>query len=568
MKRTFLSALAIVFSYFACAREPAIPRLENINGSIQLIVNNKPFLVLGGELHNSSAGSAHYMRPIWARLSKQNINTVFVPVSWELVEPEEGKYDFSLVDSMLQGARKENLKLVVLWFGSWKNGRSTYSPGWIKTDPLRFPLAKNANDKSLDVLSTFGKNAVEADARAFGELMKYIKKVDSKENTILMVQVENEVGILGSTRDFSETANKSFNGQVPKELMDYLEKNKSTLYPALEQAWAANGYQKKGKWEEVFGNGSQYTGEEWKTNFSFYTEEIFMAWHYATYIGKIAKKGKDQYALPMYVNAWLRQPGARNPGQFPSGGPLPEVIDIWRAAAPSIDFIAPDIYAVDEFDWICEEYKRSGNPLLIPETTVGVAGSARSFYAFGKYGALGYAPFGIDGGGIFNSADPKDESLGKVYNCLQNIESIITRFTGTENITGIYIPEGGQASKTVEMGDYRIIATRFSAAGLFKMTGGRFGIEGEEDKSPVGLIVVKLQDNEFLIAGGIGGVSVNIARGKTNKWENIGLESVDEISYENGKRLIHRLNGDETAIGAAIIKPGEVKIFIIKMYGF
>jgi hypothetical protein len=382
-----------------------------------------------------------------------------------------------------------------------------------------------------------------------------------------MVQVENEIGVLGSVRDFSETANNAFNGQVPSELIGYLEKNKSVLHPALAKIWADNGYKLKGTWEEVFGKGIEYEGDDWKTKFPHYTEEIFMAWNYAKYVGEIAKKGKAQYPLPMYANAWLKQPNSKNPGQFPSGGPLPQVIDIWRAAAPAIDFIAPDIYIVEEFDWVCHEFSRSGNPLFIPETKVGPDGSARAFYAFGKYDALGYAPFGIDGGGIFNSADPKDESLKKVYGCLKNIATFIKENRGTDNMSALFISEGGQSDK-VEMGDYTVSMRRFSSANVFKSTGGKFGVEGEDDKNAAGLIVIKLQDNEFLVAGGIGGAIVNISKGKSNKFENVGYASVDEISYENGKMISHRLNGDETAMGGAVIKPGEVKIFKIKMYGY
>ena len=180
---------------------------------------------------------------------------------------------------------------------------------------------------------------------------------------------------------------------------------------------------------------------------------------------------------------------------------------------------------------------------------------------------MGYAPFGIDGGWIFNSADPKDESLKKVYGCLKNIAPLVQENRGTDNMSALFISEGGQGDK-LEMGDYTVSIRRFSAANLFKSTGGRFGVEGVEDKSAVGIIVIKLQDNEFLVAGGIGGTIVNISKGISNKFENVGYASVDEISYENGKMLSHRLNGDQTAMGAAVIKPGEVKIFKIKMYGY
>ncbi|MDR1402995.1 MAG: beta-galactosidase, partial [Tannerellaceae bacterium] len=426
MKNLIILLIFLALSGMAAAQNNAIPHLNKNNGRCQLYVDNQPFFMLAGELHNSSTGSAHYMRSIWARMAKQNLNTVIAPVTWELTEPEEGVFDFSPVDSIVAGARLENLRLVLLWFGSWKNGKSMYAPEWVKTDTKRFPLAKDKNGKTLNTLSTFGRNTLKADAKAFAALMNHIKEIDAKEHTVLMIQVQNETGVLDQAsaftsspnacmRDFSEEANKAFNGKVPEELTKYLDKHKNELYPALRKAWADNGCKKQGAWEEVFGKGTKGEDTNWKERFPYYTEEIFMAWNYACYVGEIVQQGKAAYAIPMYVNAWLKQSRAVEPGQYPSGGPQPQVLDIWRAAAPSIDFIAPDIYEVDEFDWFCEEYTRSGNPLFIPETKTGPASAARAFYALGKYGALGYAPFGIDGGGIINTADPDDKSIEKAY---------------------------------------------------------------------------------------------------------------------------------------------------------
>lgn len=566
MKNLFLCIVLFAASNLF-AQKTSLPRLEKQNGKTEFLVDGKPYLVFGGELHNSSAGSAGYMRPIWKRMKENNLNTVIAPVSWELIEPVQGQFDFSLVDSMLIGARKENLRLIVLWFGSWKNGKSTYAPEWVKRDSKKYPLMELRSGRVLNTLSTFGEESLKADKKAFGELMNHLEKVDGKEQTVIMVQVENEVGVLGSARDYSATANKAFEEQVPGELINYLTKHKESLYPALLKAWEANGFKTKGTWEEVFGKGEKYSGEEWKTNFGYYTEELFMAWNLAKYIGEVAKGGKEKYALPMFANAWIKQPRATNPGKYPSGGPLPQVIDIWRAAAPAIDFIATDIYAVDVFDWVCEEFSRSGNPLFIPETTTGLGGSARALYAFGKYDALCYAPFGIDGNGLFNSADPNDKSLMKVYGAMQNIAPYINQYRGTESMTALFLGEGDEDTK-VTMGNYTIYMSRFSSAGLFKKTGGRFGIEGEDDRSPSGLIVIKLSDDEFLFAGGVGGIQLAISGSENNKAFYSDYVSVDEIIYENGVEKKHRLNGDETALGGPIIKPGEVKIFKIKMYSY
>lgn len=576
--KQLLFLIAILSLNITVAQNKSVPHLENKNGSVQLIVNNQSFLMFSGELHNSSTGSAHYMRSIWPRMAKQNLNTVIAPVSWELIEAKEGVFDFSLVDSMVIGARKENLKLVLIWFASWKNGTSTYVPEWVKTDTKRFPLVKDKNGKTKNILSTLGENTLKADARAFAELMKYIWKIDADDQTVIMVQVENEIGVLDYMasygnmpniwyRDFSDKANQAFNGQVPAELINYLEKNKEKLYPALKKVWADNGFKKNGTWEEVFGKGIKYEGEDWKTNFSFYTEELFMAWNYAKYVGEIAKQGKAQYTLPMYANAWLKQDKGRAPGQYPSGGPLPQVIDVWRAAAPSIDFIAPDIYIVEEFDWVCDEFTRSGNPLFIPETKVGPASAARAFYAFGKYNAIGYAPFGIDGGGLMLSANPDDHSIEKVYGCLKNLESTIQKYKGSDRMTGLFIDDKKRSDK-VEMGDFTVSLRRNSLSGSFGLVGVQVKEEVKEDDVAAGLIVFKLADNEFLVAGGIGSSLISVTKGSSNKWENIGYASVDEISYENGVMKSHRLNGDETAFGGPVIKPGQVKIFKIKMYGY
>lgn len=453
-----------------------IPNLQKTGNVTHLIVEGEPFLIMGGELHNSSMGGLGYMKPIWKRMADANLNTVISSSSWELIEPEEGRFDFTLVDSMIVEARKQRLKLVVIWFASWKNGRSTYTPAWVKKDTARFPLVKDENGTTLNILSTFSDEACKADARAFAALMKHIHKIDAKQQTVIMIQVENEIGTLQTKRDYSKIANTSFNGPVPAELTIYLEKNKASVYPGLTEVWESHGSKKAGTWEEVFGKGELRDG--WK-ELSYFTEELFMAWHYAKYIENIAEAGKKEYNLPMYVNAWLKQPGryGHAPGNYPSGGPTPQVIDIWRAAAPSIDFIAPDIYIVDKFRYVCEQYTLSGNPLFIPETTLDAASASRVFYTFGKFHTLGYSPFGIDGpdqGEDTNYiTDIKDS-----YATLKQIIPLINKYKGTENMTGLLVDDNNRTDSVI-IGGFKIKGTLGRRYGGAEVAGVNiFGTEG------------------------------------------------------------------------------------------
>ena len=264
-------------------------------------------------------------------------------ISWAQMEPEQGKFDFAVVDGLIQEARKNNLKLVFLWFGSWKNGLSSYAPYWVKKDFEKYPRIQLRNGKTMELLSTFGDATRDADARAFRALMRHIREVDGKQHTVLMMQVENEVGVLRDSRDRSAVANKAFAGPVPKELMDYLVKNKDNLIPEFREVWAANGYKTSGTWEQVFGpglpeniempiqtNSPPMSREEHETawrRLNWPVDEFFMAWHYAKYINKVIEEGKAEYPIPMFVNAWLQQPNMAWPGHLPERRPPAQVHD-------------------------------------------------------------------------------------------------------------------------------------------------------------------------------------------------------------------------------------------------
>ena len=525
-----LPFLFLLFSScFALAQNSSLPHLQKRNNTTQLIVKEKPFLVLGGELHNSSTSGAAYMRSIWVQMKKKNLNTVIASVYWELVEPQEGHFDFTLVDSMLTGARKQNLHLVLLWFASWKNGYSMYAPSWVKNNSDKYPRAKDANGKSLQQLSTFGEATAEADARAFRALMKHIREVDGKQQTVIMVQIENEVGLFYTARDHTEAANKAYNSPVPDDLMQYLTAHKGKLQPELDSAWKANGYKSSGTWEEVFGK-SIGDKTNWQT-LSYLTEELFTVYHYAKYMGKVAAAGKEVYPLAMYVNAWLKQKMTPMPGNYPSGGPTPHTLDVWRAAAPAIAFISPDIY-VPEVVYTVEQYHREGNPIFVPEIKPGIESANQAFWIFGQHDAIGVAPFGID------ESTPDEDPITKTYAALRQVSGLLLQHQGEGTMKGLFL-DSANRKQSFELGGYRVEAQLGS--GSFTELAG-FSV-GQKKTAIAGGILISTGKDEFIAIGKDYYLTFTPLQqdGKT-----LDVDYFDEGTFVNEKWVTtRRLNGDE-----------------------
>lgn len=536
-KCSFVLTVLLAAQFSWC--QNAISHLQKKGDKTQLIVNNKPFIIRGGELGNSSATSIESMEPIWSKLADMNLNTVLTPIYWELIEKEEGKFDFSLVDDLILRARKENLKLVFLWFGSWKNSMSSHAPAWVKLNQKKYPRIKDDKNRSHEILTPFSENNLEADLKAFQKLMAHIKDFDKKEQTVIMIQVENEIGMLPTARDYNPLANDSFKKDVPKELLQYMQKNKQKLAPEFLEVWKKNGFKTSGNWEEVFGKDLQ-------------TDEIFMAWYFAKFTNTIAKAGKDSYEIPMFVNAALNAPG-KKPGQYPSAGPLPHVMDVWKAAGNTIDFLAPDFYNPNFKQWN-DLFTRQGDPLFIPEHVFDATAPFKGLYAIGHYEAIGFSPFSIE-----SVADAKKEPLGKIYNLIQQLTPVIENYKGLGKIDGVLLDKENQI-QIVNLGNYEFT---FKHDYTLNWSDG-----AKENVWPMSsAIIIEIAPDEFYIAGS--GIVVTFKSLK-NEVLNTGILKVDQGRFDNEVwKTIRHFNGDQTHQGRHVrISVGDYEIQKFKLYTY
>lgn len=513
-RRSLLFVIFVCLFTFKFALAADAPRLEKKDGRYALMVDGRPYLILGGQIHNSSAWPSQ-LPQVWDSMASLHANTIEAPAYWEQIEAQEGHFDFSNVDQLVEGARAHHLHLVLLWFGTWKNGNMQYAPVWVKTDTRRFPRMIRPDGQPTDVLSANSRANLEADKAAFTALMRHLRQIDGEQHTILLVQVENESGGIGSVRDFSPESNREFAGQVPADLLA-----------------AAN--KQPGTWSQVFGADA---------------DEVFQIYHQARYIDEIAAAGKKEFDIPCYINVWLShltielpQRQVYLPGiQYPSGGAVQRWVGLWKSLAPSIDLIAPDIYTGDssEYREVIQTYRRPDNPLSIPETGRTDNFAKFFFYALAD-GAIGFSPFGVDriGWNILGNDPWSAHARNFALIAPMSREIAALEFEGKLKTS---VEEPGQAEQELDFGDWQA-----TVAFGFPQPDGRKA-PGTKDAHGVAL-VARLGPDEFLVTGFDAGIRFHVPG--QPPFIHSQILTAEEGNYENGVWKTTRLwNGDEVDRG-------------------
>lgn len=493
--------------------EAPIPKLVTEQGRHALLVDGEPFLILGAQVNNSSNYPAA-LPQVWPAIEMIGANTVMVPIAWEQVEPREGEFDFSFVDTLLAQARERNMRLVLLWFATWKNNNPNYAPAWVKLDNDRFPRVVAADGKTLNSLSPLGKATLEADKKAFVQLMRHLKQADP-QRTVIMVQPENEPGTYGSPRDFSPLAQEVFDGPAPEALVKGLNKQPGT-------------------WRQALGKDA---------------DEFFHAWHVAKYIDQVAAAGKAEYPLPMYVNAALRDPFVPNlPGQYESGGPTDNVLDVYKLAAPNIDLLAPDIYMreYDKYTTVLDRYSRPDNALFVAETGNDTPFARYFFAALGQQ-AIGWSPFGIDFTRYSNwplGAKRMDAETLAPFALNYQLVKPAARLIAKQSFAG---KVRGTAERAGEPEQHLRLNARWNAVVTYGVPQFWYAGPPKGNPQPIGAaLIVELGPDEFLVTGYHSRVTIYPA----GKDVRMIYDRVEEGTYQNGEwKFLRVWNGDQTDYG-------------------
>lgn len=514
--------------------------------------NGNPFLVTGVQAHNSSTGTPLIKKAIQV-VREYGGNCLEAPVYWYRLEPEMDHYDMSLVKGLIDEVREAGLKLIILWFGTSKNGHPNYVPEYIKRDSKTYHIAKGSDGAPVASLSPHCTATLERDEKAFGKLMEFLKDYDDKTRTVLAVQIENEMGYANTDMDYSQEAKEAYLQEIPECL---------------------KGIVLEGSGTEDLGNEAS---SPWRKQFGRYAHEAFSAWYHAKYIGQIAQTGKNIYDLPMLTNVMVGENGYEEAGLcYNAGAAVGRMLDIWKAGAPALDFIGPDIYNQNrrEYTRICKRYDRPDNPLFIPESPLfGEANAMNALLTAADFGAIGICCFGAEHA-LDAEGKLKDScrDMAITMRTIANMAPFLIRYRKKGNVYAV-AEEEFETSRYIKLKNYHVIAhfihTSHPHLGYTQETTDWMG----KDKTQIRGRAILVQTGEYEFFAGGAGVSFDFIKRPAADDENsyihmasrqagqLNFLSVEEGHFEDGKWIVDFIrNGDETNFSHYVLDGQVIRI--------